>query len=317
MKKYLNQLRREIRNRRYSYQTEKAYTGWIKRYLFYLHKNRISGDRQEKITSFLNYLTQKRHVSASTQNQALCSIVFFYDHVLLKPVGHLHNLEYASKGQKIPVVLSEDEVKSVLSNLTGVKCLIVSLLYGAGLRISECLRLRILDIDFGYHQLEVRNSKGNRDRVTILPEKLIYPIKEHIQKVERLHQTDLAKGFGQTLLPDALAVKYPNASHELKWQYLFPSRKIGKDPRTGFRHRYHQSPQSVNRSIKKAVRKTGIQKKVSAHTFRHSFATHLLKNGYDIRTVQELLGHKNVKTTMVYTHVLNRGGHGVKSPLDQ
>jgi len=317
MKKLIAKLQKRIRQKRYSYQTEKAYISWIKRYLIYLHKNSVQGDYEYKITSFLNYLSQERNVASSTQNQALCSLIFFYEQVLEKPVGTLKNLEYASVRKNLPVVLTEKEVRDVLGYLSGVKKLIVSLLYGAGLRISECLRLRIMDLDLEYHQVEVRNSKGNRDRYSILPVKLINPINEQILKVKRLHQQDLAKGYGKTLLPGALHIKYPNASSELKWQYLFPSIKIGKDPRTGFVHRYHQSPQAVNRAINVAVKKSGIQKKVSSHTFRHSFATHLLKNGYDIRTVQELLGHKSLKTTMIYTHVLNRGGKGVKSPLDR
>lgn len=316
MKSYLEKLKKEIRLKRYSYRTEQAYLGWIKRYLLYLHKQNISGNHEEKIVAFLNHLTEDRHVAASTQNQALCSLIFFYEQVLKLNIGSLANLSYASKKANLPVVLSVDEVQKILNHLTGVKKLIVSILYGSGMRISECLRLRIMDIDFDYHQIEVRNSKGNKDRVTILPESVAKELKNQVKKVALLHQKDLFRGFGNVLLPNALAVKYPEASGELKWQYLFPSRKIGEDPRTRFRHRYHQSAQAVNREIKRAVFKSGIQKKVSAHTFRHSFATHLLKNGYDIRTVQELLGHKSVKTTMVYTHVLNRGGKGVKSPLD-
>lgn len=316
MKTYLEKLKKVIRLKRYSYRTEQAYLGWVKRYLVFLHKRKISGNYEEKIVAFLNYLTEHRNVAASTQNQALCALVFFYEHILNMNVGSLSNLSYASKKANLPVVLSEKEVQKILDQLTGVKKLIVSILYGSGLRISECLRLRILDLDFDYHQIEVRNSKGNKDRVTILPESVVRDLKIQIKKVSILHQKDLSQGLGHVLLPHALAVKYPKASSELKWQYLFPSRKIGNDPRSGFQHRYHQSPQAINREIANAVHRTGIQKKVSAHTFRHSFATHVLKNGYDIRTVQELLGHKSVKTTMIYTHVLNRGGKGVKSPLD-
>lgn len=316
MKSYLKNLKKEIRLKRYSYCTEQAYLGWVKRYLTFLNKKKISGNYEVKIVAFLNYLTEHRNVAASTQNQALCSLIFFYEHILNINIGSLANLSYASKKSNLPVVLSGKEAQKIIYLLTGVKKLIVSMLYGSGLRISECLRLRILDIDFDYHQIEIRNSKGNKDRVSILPESIARELKNQINKVEMLHQIDISHGFGNVLLPNALSVKYPEATSELKWQYLFPSRKIGSDPRTGFRHRYHQSAQAVNRAIKKAVMQSGIQKKVSAHTFRHSFATHLLKNGYDIRTVQELLGHKSVKTTMIYTHVLNRGGRGVKSPLD-
>ena len=302
MKSYLEKLKTEIRLKRYSYKTEQAYLGWVKRYLLYLHKNNITGNYEQKIVAFLNYLSEQRNVSASTQNQALCSLIFFYKHILNMDIGTLSNLRYASKKSNLPVVLSEKQAQDILNHLDGVKKLIVSLLYGSGLRISECLRLRILDLDFDYHQIEIRNSKGNKDRVSILPESIVGELKNQINRVAVLHHKDISRGFGNVLLPNALDVKYPNASSELKWQYLFPSRKIGKDPRTGLRHRYHQSAQAVNRAIKQAVKQSWIQKKVSAHTFRHSFATRVLKSGYDIRTVQELLGHKSVKTTMIYTH---------------
>ncbi|MEX0722554.1 MAG: integron integrase, partial [Gracilimonas sp.] len=271
---------------------------------------------ESKVVDFLNYLVNDRNVAASTQNQALCSLVFLYKQVLGKPLGVLENLKYAGKKRNIPVVLSPEEVKQVLKNLNGVKKLITSLMYGTGLRVSECLRLRIKDVDFSYHQIQVRNGKGGNDRITLLPEKLTAELKNHIKKVKRLHQKDLKNGYGAVLMPKALAVKYSKASTEFKWQYLFPSKKIGEDPRSGHRHRYHQSAQSLNRKIARAVKKAQIDKKVSAHTFRHSFATHLLQNGYDIRTVQELLGHKNLKTTMIYTHVINKGGNYIKSPVD-
>lgn len=278
MKSYIEKLRREIRLKHYSYQTEKAYVGWVKRYLRYLQRNQVKGNHEDKLISFLNYLTEGRNVAASTQNQALCSLVFFYERIFNMEIGELKNLSYATKKQNLPVVLSEAEVHSILNELSGVKKLIVSILYGSGLRISECLRLRVQDIDFDFHQIEVRNSKGNKDRITILPDTIVPHLKLQIKKVAVLHKKSILKGLGQVLLPNALSVKYPNASSELKWQYLFPSRKISKDPRTGFRHRYHQSPQSVNRKIKQAVNRTGIQKKVSAHTFRHSFATHPVKS---------------------------------------
>jgi len=278
MTSYLEKLKTEIRLKRYSYRTEQAYLGWVKLYLLYLHKNNITGNYEQKIVAFLNHLSEQRNVSASTQNQALCSLIFFYKHILNIDIGTLSNLRYASKKSNLPVVLSEKQAQGILNHLDGVKKLIVSLLYGSGLRISECLRLRILDVDFEYHQIEVRNSKGNKDRITILPESVIHMLKNQINKVHVLHQRDLEIGIGRVLLPHALSVKYPNASSELKWQYLFPSRKIGNDPRTGFRHRYHQSAQAVNRAIKQAVNQSGIQKKVSAHTFRHSFATHPVKS---------------------------------------
>jgi len=317
MSRLLNRIQQEIRRRNYSYRTEKSYIHWIKRFIkFSDFKHPLEIERNQ-VASFLNYLAIDCNVAASTQNQALCAIVFLYKEVLNHPLGELENLKYAKRYKHVPVVLSELEVRAILDQMNGVKKLIVSLIYGSGLRISECLRLRIQDIDFDFRQIEVRDGKGRNDRITMLPESLVLQLQQHIKKVKWVHNKDLKRGNGEVLLPKALSKKYPNASRELKWQYLFPSKKIGKDPQTGFRHRYHQSPQSVNREIKKAVRKTGIQKKISAHTFRHSFATHLLKNGYDIRTVQELLGHKSVKTTMIYTHVLNRGGKGVVSPLDQ
>lgn len=316
MSKLLTSLRNEIRRRDYSYRTEQAYTNWTKRYVkFCKLKHPLEVDEKE-VVNFLNYLVNEKNVAASTQNQALCALVFLYKQVLQKPLGVLDDLKYAGRNRNIPVVLTPEEVKAILSQMDGVKKLITSLMYGTGMRVSEVLRLRIMDLDFSYHQIHVRNGKGGKDRVTLLPEKLQEELKNHIEKVERLHQKDLRNGYGNVLLPKALAKKYPNASTEFKWQYLFPSKKIGKDPRSGHKQRYHQSAQALNRKISKAVKKARIDKKVSAHTFRHSFATHLLKNGYDIRTLQELLGHKNLKTTMIYTHVINKGGNYIKSPVD-
>lgn len=317
MSRLLQKLKQEIRRRNYSYKTEKSYIMWVKRFVrFSKMKHPLKIDDQQ-IVNYLNYLADERNVASSTQNQALCALVFLYKEVLNSPPGIQDSIKRPQKYRHVPVVLSEHEVKNILFEITGVKALIVSLIYGSGLRISECLRLRIQDLDFDYSQIEVRNSKGSKDRITMMPQRLEKSLRVQIKKVKFLHDRDLSSGMGEVLLPKALSPKYPKASSELWWQYLFPSKKIGKDPRTGFKHRYHQSAQAVNRSIKKAVRKTGIQKKVSAHTFRHSFATHLLKNGYDFRTVQKLLGHKSVKTTMIYKHVLNRGGKGIKSPLDQ
>ncbi|MEX0609760.1 MAG: integron integrase [Balneolaceae bacterium] len=316
MSKLLKSVRNEIRRRNYSYRTEQAYTNWIKQFVRFCDFQHPAEAEQAKVVEFLNYLVNERNVAASTQNQALCSLVFLYKQVLNQPLGMLDNLKYAGNSQNIPVVLSPEEVKNMLNSMGGVKKLIASLMYGTGLRVSECLRLRILDVDFSYSQIQVRNGKGGKDRVTLLPEKLTSDLKFHIQKVKRLHQQDIQNGYGSVLMPKALAVKYPNASEEFKWQYLFPSKKIGRDPRSAHLHRYHQSPQALNREISKAVKKANIDKKASAHTLRHSFATHLLKNGYDIRTVQELLGHKNLKTTMIYTHVLNKGGNYIKSPVD-
>jgi integron integrase len=271
---------------------------------------------EEDVVSFLNHLVQTRDVAASTQNQALCALVFLYKQVLKSDVGKLKNLKRAKKPKHLPTVLSKDEVKSLLGYLDCVPFLVASMLYGTGLRISEALRLRVKDIDFDYMQVSVHSGKGKKDRVTMLPDKLRPLLKDQIRKVKNLHQQDLARGYGRTILPYALAKKYPDASAELGWQYLFPARNRRKDPKSGLHHRYHISPKKIQRAVKKAAKAAHINKKTSPHTLRHSFATHLLQNGYDIRTVQDLLGHKNLKTTSIYLHVLNRGGHGVKSPLD-
>jgi len=314
--KLLQQIRNEIRRRNYSYSTEKSYCSWVVQFVRF-HKfthPRELGEKQ--ISAFLNHLVNDRDVAASTQNQALSALVFLYDHILKQSVGSLHNLQRAKKPQKVPVVLTEDEAQAILKKMKGVQSLVLSLIYGSGLRVSEALRLRVLDLDFSYKQLTVRSGKGLKDRVTMLPESAIPAVKEQIRKVKLLHQTDLQKGLGQTILPRALSVKYPGAEYLFRWQYLFPSKSRRLDPRTGKRHRYHISASELREQVKQMVHQLDIQKHVTPHTFRHSFATHLLKSGYDIRTVQELLGHKSVKTTMIYTHVLNRGGKGVKSPLD-
>lgn len=315
-KKLLDLLKDEIRRRNYSYSTEKNYSLWIKRFVRFHNLTHPLKLGEKEIVSFLNHLANNLNVAASTQNQALSAIIFLYENILNKPVKDLNRLKRAKKPKRLPVVLSEKEAVSIINQMDGVDKLVLSLIYGSGLRISEALRLRILDIDFDYKQITVRNGKGLRDRITMLPDSVIPEFKNHIKKVAHLHNRDLKKGCGATLLPKALHKKYPNAPIKLKWQYLFPSRFRQKDPRTGIRHRYHISPRKIRGSVHSAVQKIKIQKHVTPHTFRHSFATHLLKNGYDIRTVQELLGHKSVKTTMIYTHVLNRGGKGVKSPLD-
>lgn len=314
--KLMEKVRREIQRRNYSYSTEKRYSDWIKQFIRFhdlKHPNQL---KEKDIVRFLNHLVQSRNVAASTQNQALCAIVFLYKQVLKSDVGNLKNLKRAKKPKRLPTVLSKEEVRSLLSKLEGVDLLVTSILYGTGLRISEALRLRVQDVDFDYRQIIVRNGKGKRDRITMIPDKLHSPIKDQIRKVRNLHQQDLAGGYGRTILPNALSKKYPDAAAELGWQYLFPAKTRRKDPVTGFRHRYHISPKNIQRAVKTAAKAADINKKTSPHTLRHSFATHLLSNGYDIRTVQDLLGHKNLKTTSVYLHDLNRGGHGVKSPLD-
>jgi len=314
--KLLEKVRQEIRRRNYSYSTEKSYTNWIRRFIKFHNLNHPKNMGNKEIVEFLNYLAVQKNVAASTQNLALCAIVFLYKEVLGLQIDELDNLKRAKKPAHLPVVLSKKEVKLILKHLEGIPLLITSILYGSGLRISEALRLRVHDIDFDYMQIMVRNGKGKKDRVTMLPDSLSTTLKEQIQKVKNLHNRDLANGFGSTILPHALAQKYPDAATNIGWQYLFPAKYRRKDPISGIRHRYHISPKNVQREVKNAARKAGISKKVSPHTFRHSFATHLLSNGYDIRTVQDLLGHKSLKTTSIYLHVLNRGGHGVKSPLD-
>jgi len=314
--KLLDKMRQEIRRRNYSYSTEKRYSEWTKQYIRF-HDNKHPNELQEKdIVDFLNHLVKTRDVAASTQNQALCALVFLYKQVLKSDIGNLNNLKRAKKSNHLPTVLSKEEVKNLLSYMEGIPFLVSSLLYGTGLRISEALSLRVKDIDFDYMQITVRSGKGKKDRITMMPDKLKPLLKDQIRKVHNLHQQDLARGYGQTILPNALAKKYPNAATALGWQYMFPARNRRKDPKTGFRHRYHISPKKIQREVKKAAKAADIKKKTSPHTLRHSFATHLLQNGYDIRTVQDLLGHKNLKTTSIYLHVLNRGGHGVKSPLD-
>lgn len=314
--KLIDKVRREIRRRNYSYSTEKHYCRWIIRFIRFHNLNHPENLEEKDIVKFLNHLALSQNVAASTQNQALCAIVFLYKDVLKSSIGDLDNLRRAKKPKHLPTVLSKNEVAVLLKHLDGIPHLVCSLLYGSGLRISEALRLRVQDVDFDYRQIIVRSGKGNKDRVTMLPEKLEEVLKHQIKKVKNLHQQDLAKGNGKTILPNALSRKYPDADALLAWQYLFPARMLRRDPRSGMRHRYHISPKKIQRAVKKAAREADITKKVSPHTLRHSFATHLLGNGYDIRTVQDLLGHKNLKTTSVYLHVLNRGGHGVKSPLD-
>lgn len=309
-------MRKELRRQNYSYRTEQAYTNWVVRFVKFCgtkHPNKIS---KEEITAFLNFLAETKNVAASTQNQALCALVFLYQQVLNNKMPFLDNLKRAKKPKRLPVVLTQNEVKDLLTNMEGHSKLIAQLLYGSGLRLSEALRLRVLDVDFKYSQITVRNGKGNKDRLTMLPQTVSSSLLNYIDNNKKIHKKDSSRGYGKALLPKALARKYPGESKEFKWQYVFLSNQISKDPRSGLRHRHHLSDTYVQKSVKRAVQKSSIQKHATCHTLRHSFATHLLENGYDIRTVQELLGHKNLKTTMVYTHVLNKGGKGVQSPVD-
>ena len=314
--KLLNEVRREIRRRNYSYRTEQAYISWVVRYIRFNQTRHPKELTDKHIEGFLNFLANERNVSSSTQNQALSALVFLYKEVLSQDEIHLDSLKRAKRRENLPVVLSHSEAVSIINHQNGESYLVSLLLYGAGLRISECLRLRVQDVDFEYEQIWVRSGKGNKDRVTLLPQTGIPFLRKQIQKVSLLHKKDANEGLGEALLPNALSRKYSGESTHLRWQYLFPSSTMATDPRSGLKHRYHISPSLINKSIKKAAKKVGVNKKVSAHTFRHSFATHLLQNGYDIRTVQELLGHKNLKTTMIYTHVINKGGNYIKSPVD-
>jgi integron integrase len=268
-----------------------------------------------EVTDFLTHLAVNEHVAASTQNQAMQAIVFLYRTVLEQEVHGIDAIR-AKESRKLPTVLTQAEVQLVLQQLHGVHLLIAQLLYGSGLRITEGLRLRVKDLDFARHQIIVRDSKGDKSRVTMLPSRLVVPLQEHLKAVRCKHLADLDRGYGSVYLPFALERKYPNASRQWIWQYVFPADRLSADPRGGAVRRHHIHETSIQRAIRDAAQLSGIEKRISCHTFRHSFATHLIQSGYDIRTVQELLGHKDVKTTMIYTHVLNRGGFGVKSPLD-
>lgn len=294
----------------YSYRTEQAYVHWIKKYIHF-HKKRHPQELGEaEISEFLTHLATQQRVSSSTQNQALCAIVFLYKQVLGGDVGNLRELVWAKKPIKLPVVLTREEVKRIFAQLNGVPRLMVGLLYGSGLRLRECLQLRVKDLDFGYRQITIHDAKGAKDRITILPNDLIQPLQTHIEKVKKLHQRDLAQGYGEVWLPLALSKKYPSAATAIGWQWIFPAPNISSDPRSGVRRRHHQGEWMLQRALRDAKLKAGIDKHIGCHSLRHSFATHLLESGYDIRTIQELLGHKNLNTTMVYTHVLNRGGRG-------
>ena len=312
----LQQLLIEIRRRGYSIRTEQTYESWIARFIGYCDNRNPVDLGGNDIVSFLQYLAVRRNVSASTQNQALNALIFFYNQVVKKPVGELGDFIRAKRPKKLPVVLSRNEVARLIENMEGRQRLMASLLYGAGMRLMDCIRLRVQDVDFEYRQIVVRDSKGQKDRVVPLPEQLTGALKAHLAQVRTLHRGDLEQGRGEVYLPEALARKYPGASREWGWQYVFPSARFSVDPRSGKIRRHHIHENSLQKAVKKAAKRADIAKRVNCHALRHSFATHLLEKGYDIRTVQELLGHSDVSTTMIYTHVLNQGGKGVKSPLD-
>jgi integron integrase len=314
--KLLDQLREALRSRHYSRRTEQTYCHWVKRYIFFHNVRHPAEMAEPEINQFLTHLAVKENVSASTQNQALSSLLFLYRYVLDREIGKLGEVIRARKASRVPVVLTREEVKAVLNHLTGDKWLMASLMYGSGLRLMECLRLRIQDMDFGRSEITIRDGKGGKDRITMLPASLKSTLQNHLQKVKKIHEKDVADGWGKVELPNALARKYVNAPSDWRWQWVFPQEKRWKNVKIGEEGRHHTDESLVQKAVKDAVTKAGLIKRATCHTFRHSFATHLLEGGYDIRTVQELLGHKDVKTTMIYTHVLNRGPTGVRSPID-
>jgi integron integrase len=321
-KKLLDQVCDVMRLKHYSLRTERTYCDWIERFIRFhdLRHPREMGEAE--VSAFLTHLARDGDVAASTQNQALSALLFLYKEVLKQEIGWLEDVERAKKPVRLPVVLTRDEVHKIFAHLHGTARLMAGLLYGSGLRLMECVRLRVKDVDFGYAGITVRDGKGGKDRVTMLPVNLASALERHLQKVKMQHEQDLEDGFGEVYLPHALARKFPNAQREWCWQHVFPSVRLSSDPRSvpdngeAMRRRHHVDESGLQQAVKKAVRASGINKPASCHTLRHSFATHLLENGYDIRTVQELLGHKDVSTTMIYTHVLNKPGIGVKSPLD-
>jgi integron integrase len=313
---FMDLVREVIRTNHFSYSTEKTYISWIYRFIVYHHKRHPEEMGGKEIADFLTSLAVESKVSASTQNQALNALVFLYKKVLKIPLTDF-DFAHASIGKRLPVVLSRDETHRVISNLQGEFHLMASILYGGGLRLMECIQLRVKDIDFDLHEIIVRGGKGNNDRRTILPRSLIPQLKRQTEKARiRLEENMLVKGFVGASVPGALERKYPNAPKELGWQYIFPARKPAIDPLSGRLKQHYRHESFLQKAVKQAVGKAQITKNASCHTFRHSFATHLLEDGYDIRTVQELLGHKDVRTTMIYTHVLNRNKFNVQSPLD-
>jgi len=314
--KLLDRVRDVIRVKHYSLRTERTYCDWIVRFVRFHNLRHPLEMAEVEVTAFLTHLAREGQVSASTQNQALSALLFLYKEVLKQEIGWLGSVERAKKPARLPVVLTPAEVNKIFAHLHGSSRLMASLLYGSGLRLMECVRLRVKDIDFAYARITVRDGKGGKDRITMLPLNIAASLRRHLTKTKAQYEQDLEEGRGGVYLPYALARKFPNADREWAWQWVFPANRISRDPRGGGLRRHHIDEQLLQLAVKKAVRASGIAKPASCHTFRHSFATHLLENGYDIRTVQELLGHKDVSTTMIYTHVLNRPGIGVRSPLD-
>jgi integron integrase len=314
--KLLDQVRTALRSRHYSKRTEQSYVSWISRYIFFHHVRHPVEMGEAEVNEFLSYLAITGNVSPSTQNQALSALLFLYRYVLDRRLGELGTVIRARKSARLPVVLTREEVKAVLSRLKGEHWLIGTLMYGTGMRLMECLRLRVKDVSFSSGEIVIRQGKGDVDRRTMLPERVKGPLREHLKRVRTIHDRDFKEGYGRAMLPHALDRKYPNASSEWGWQFIFPQARRWVNAKTGEQGRHHLDESIVQKAIRKAVRESGIEKQASSHSLRHSFATHLLEDGYDIRTIQELLGHKDVGTTMIYTHVLNRGGKGVRSPVD-
>lgn len=314
--KLLDRVRERIRLKHYSVRTEEVYVQWVKRFVLHHGKRHPAQMGAAEVEAFLTHLAVVGRVAAATQNQARSALLFLYKEVLGSALPWLDNVEQAKRPKRLPVVLTPDEARALMARLDGAHWLVAALLYGAGLRLMEALRLRVQDVDFKRREIVVRQGKGFKDRVTMLPEAALGRLADHLLAVRALHAQDLAEGFGEVYLPYALDRKYPGAGREWGWQYVFPSAKRSLDPRSGKVRRHHLDEQTIQRAVKRAVGEAGIVKPATPHTLRHSFATHLLQNGHDIRTVQELLGHEDVQTTMIYTHVLNRGGHGVASPLD-
>lgn len=313
----LEQMRAVLRFKRYSIRTEQSYLDWVKRFIRFHGKRHPRDMGADEVRAFLSHLAVEGNVAASTQNQALNALLFLYQQVLQLDLPYLQDVERARRPKKLPVVLTRQEAKALLAAIAQPTYALMGwLLYGSGLRLMECVRLRVKDVDFAYRQLTVRDGKGMKDRVTLLPDRLHEPLRLHLAKVKALHEEDLARGDGGVYLPFALERKYPNAAREWHWQYVFPAGKLSADPRSGAKRRHHVGEKNLQGAVKEAVRAAGITKPASCHSLRHSFATHLLEGGYDIRTIQELLGHKDVETTMIYTHVLNKPGLSVKSPAD-
>jgi len=317
MSKLLDQMRDKIRTLHYSIRTEDCYVLWARQYILFHGKRHPVEMGEKEVGAFLTHLAVDRKVAASTQNQALAALLFLYGAVLDRPLERAGDVVQAKRPERLPVVFTRDEVRAILCRLKGDKWLMAGLLYGSGLRLMECLRLRVKDVDFGQNHLIVRDGKGQKDRVTVLPSSLVSTLKAQVGRVAEIHRQDLRDGFGRVYLPSALDRKYPEADRHPGWQYLFPASGRSIDPRTGRERRHHEGEANLQRAVKSAVRGSGTAKPGSCHTFRHSFATHLLEDGSDIRTIQELLGHADVRTTMIYSHVTNIGPMGVRSPLDR